>query len=76
MKDRKVSMQSHLKCIEHQFDMSGLSSGLYGGYANDVAIAFAYDLLCKLREDGKLNIEDKELYELLHDGNSVEQIDR
>lgn len=76
MKDRKVSMRSHLNCIEHQFGMGGLSSGLYGEYANDVAIAFAYDLLCKLREDGRLNLGDKELYDLLHDGNSVEQIDK
>jgi hypothetical protein len=66
MKGRLISMKSHLNCVESQFDMSGLSDGLYAEYATDVAIAFAYDLLSKLREDGALEITDKDLDDLLN----------
>jgi hypothetical protein len=74
MRNRIVSISSHLNCIESQFNMGGLSDGLYGEYANDVAIAFAYDLLFKLKEDGYLIMDNKEIYNLLNDGKSVEQI--
>tara|TARA_R110000822_G_scaffold265402_1_gene389302 strand:- start:1104 stop:1271 length:168 start_codon:yes stop_codon:yes gene_type:complete len=54
--------------------MGGLSDGIYGEYANDVAIAFAYDLLFKLKDDGYLIMDNKEIYDLLNDKKSVEQI--
>ena len=72
---RTVSMKSHLSCIEGVYGMGGLSDGLYAEYANDVAIAFAYDLLFKLKEDGKHNMSDREIYDSLHDGETVEQYD-
>ena len=72
---RVISMKSHLDCIEDQFNMSGLSSGLYGEYANDVAIAFALDLLCKLRDEGVHNMTDLEIHNTLKDKSNVKQID-
>ena len=67
MKNRVILIQSHLDCIESEYQMGGLSSGLYGEYANDVAVAFACDLLKKLRDDGDLNMTDQEIHNLLQD---------
>ena len=71
MKNRIVSMKSHLNCIEDQFDECGLSSGIYAEYANDVAIAFAYDLIMKLKDDGVHSMTDQAVYDLLNDGEHV-----
>jgi hypothetical protein len=69
-----VSMKSYLYFIEDRFAIDGLSNGVSGEYANDVAIAFAYGLLMKLRDKGIHNMNDEEVYDLLHDGEQVEQI--
>ena len=61
---RTLSVISHLDKVEDEFAMGGLSTGLYGEYANDVAVSFAKDLLYALREDGKLSMSDDEIYKL------------
>tara|TARA_R110000850_G_scaffold193619_1_gene320343 strand:+ start:881 stop:1045 length:165 start_codon:yes stop_codon:yes gene_type:complete len=54
--------------------MSGLSDGVYAEYANDVAVAFAYDVLIRLKNDGRLSMSDKEIYDLLNDEVLVKQV--
>ena len=73
MGDMIISMQSHLNCIEHQYQMSGLSDGVYAEYANDVAVTFAYDVLIRLKNYGRLSMSDKEINDLLNDGTLVKQ---
>jgi hypothetical protein len=73
MDDMIISMQSHLNCIEHQYQMSGLSDGVYAEYANDVAVAFAYDVLCRLKAGGRLSMSGKEIYDFLNDETLVKQ---
>ncbi len=70
---RACSMIPHLNKVEDEFDMSGLSTGLYAEYANDVAVSFTKDILYALREDGKLSICDEEISVMFDNDGIVEQ---
>lgn len=72
---RVIDINSHLNVVEDEFNMGGLSTGLYGEYANDVAISFSYDLLIKLKSEGKLNMTELEIHNLLHDKEQVLYVD-
>lgn len=66
-------MSAVLGNVEQGYEMSGLSSGLYGEYANDVAISFARVLLEELKQNGKIHLTILDINHLLDSGKKIIQ---
>ena len=73
---RIINMKTHLDNVEGIYQMSGLSDGLYAEYANDVAIAFAGDLLNRLADEGLITLTETEIHRVLNLENSVIQAEK